>query len=168
MSKDAGSGQWMPAGRHIHACVGAYCIGPLESLGVSLGPFGPRAPECLKSVPRVGDRKSLSIAENHLKPSQEFPEQFGPFIYKMKGFSRNSPQKVHANFAENLGREILGNTFSGLKRVSPECPGHLFDTPGTLSGHFLDTPEPGARRAPETPRATLPGHFGPEGPERLL
>ena len=35
----------------------------------------------------------------------------------MKGFSRNSPQKVHPNFAENLGREILGNTFSGLEKI---------------------------------------------------
>ena len=33
---------------------------------------------------------------------------------------------------------------------------------GTLSGYFLDTPEPGARRAPKTPRGTLSGHFGPE------
>ena len=30
------------------------------------------------------------------------------------------------------------------------------DTPGTLSGHFLDTPEPGAWRVLETPRRTLP------------
>ena len=62
-----------------------------------------------------GDRKSLSIAKNHPKPSQEFSEQFGPSIHKMKGFSRNSPQKVHPNFAQNLGRQILGNTLSGLK-----------------------------------------------------
>ena len=66
-----------------------------------------------------------------------------------------------------------------VPRVSPECPGHLFDTPGTLSGHFLDTPERGARRAPgdtpsdtpsDTPhsRGHSRGHFGPEGPERLL
>ena len=58
------------------------------SHGVSPGPFGPRAPECQKGVPRVSKR----------------------------------------------------------------CP----DTPGTLSGHLFDTPEPGARRAPETPRGTLP------------
>ena len=32
----------------------------------------------------------------------------------MKGFCRNSPQKVHPNFAQNLGRQILRNTFSGL------------------------------------------------------
>ena len=74
------------------------------SLGVSPGPFGPQAPECPKSVPRV----------------------------------------------------------------SPECQKGVLDTPGTLSGHFWDTPEPGAQRALETPRGTLPGHFGPEGPERLL
>ena len=36
--------------------------------------------------------------------------------------------------------------------VSQRCP----DTPGTLSGHFLDTLEPGAQRAPGTPRGTLP------------
>ena len=59
------------------------------------------------------DGKSLSIAKNHLKSSQEFSERFGPFILKMKGFSRNSSQKVHPNFAQNLGRQILGNTFSG-------------------------------------------------------
>ena len=35
-----------------------------------------------------------------------------------------------------------------VPRVSPECPGHLFHTPGTLSGHFLDTPEPGPRGHP--------------------
>ena len=35
----------------------------------------------------------------------------------MKGFSRNSPQKVHPNFAQNLGRQILGNTFSGLNKI---------------------------------------------------
>ena len=38
----------------------------------------------------------------------------------------------------------------------PGGSGHLFDTPGTLSGHFLGTPEPGARRAPGTPCRTLP------------
>ena len=40
----------------------------------------------------------------------------------------------------------------GVPRVSPECQ----DTFLTLSGHLFDTPEPGARRAPETPRRTLP------------
>ena len=49
----------------------------------------------------------------------------------------------------------------GPSGESKKCPesvpgvsGHLFDTLGTLSGHFLDTPEPGARRARETPRDT--------------
>ena len=42
-----------------------------------------------------------------------------------------------------------------VPRVSPECLGHLFDTPGTLSGHFSDIPDAGARKAPETLRGTL-------------
>ena len=62
----------------------------------------------------LGCRKSLSIAKNHLKPSQEFSEQFGPSIHKIKGFGRNSPPKVHPNFAQKLGRQIIENTFSGL------------------------------------------------------
>ena len=41
-------------------------------------------------------------------------EKFGPSIHKMKGFSRNLTPIVHPNFAQNLGRQILGNTFSGL------------------------------------------------------
>ena len=41
-----------------------------------------------------GGRKSLSIAKNWPKPSQEFSEQFRPFIHIMKGLSRNSPQKL--------------------------------------------------------------------------
>ena len=35
----------------------------------------------------------------------------------MKGLSRNWPQNVHPNFAQNLGRQIFGNTSSGLKLV---------------------------------------------------
>ena len=78
--------------------------------------------KCSEIVPEIfeplfgADRKGLSIAKNHPKPSQEFSEQFGPSIHKLKGFSMNSPQEVHPNFAQNLGRQILGNTFSGLDR----------------------------------------------------
>ena len=60
------------------------------------GPFGPRAPECPKSVPRV----------------------------------------------------------------SPECQKGVLDTPGTLSGHFVDSSEPGARRAPGHPEGHPEGHSG--------
>ena len=70
-------------------------------------PFGP-----FFAPVSVGDRKSLSIAKNHPKTSQEFSEQFRPSTHKIKGFSKKSPQKVHPNFAENLGRRILGNTLS--------------------------------------------------------
>ena len=71
---------------------------PGVSLRVSLGLFGPRAPECPKSVPRV----------------------------------------------------------------SPECQKGVPDTPGTLSGHFLDTPEPrlvadrgGCKRLPQNSVSSL-------------
>ena len=42
--------------------------------------------------------------------------------------------------------------------MSRECLGQRFDTPGTLSRHFLDTLEHGARRVPKTPHeaAVLP------------
>ena len=49
---------------------------------------------------------------------------------------------------------------SGVSKKCPESVPGVSGTPFwpflTLSGHFLDTPEPGARRAPETPRRTLP------------
>ena len=35
-------------------------------------------------------------------------------------FNRNSPQKVHPNFAQNLGRHILGNTFSSCLNKMPK------------------------------------------------
>ena len=55
--------------------------------------------------------RSLSIAKNHLKPSQEFSERLGLSTHKMKGFGRNSPPKVDPNFAQNLGRQFLGMPF---------------------------------------------------------
>ena len=61
----------------------------------------------LKIVFKAWGPKNLSIAEIHPKPPQEFSELFGPFIHKIKGFSRNSRQKVYPNFAQNLGRQIL-------------------------------------------------------------
>ena len=43
------------------------------------------------------------------------------------------------------------------------------DLPQESLGPFgPEAPDAGARRAPETPRGTLSGHFRPEGPERLL
>ena len=60
------------------------------------------------------DRKSLPIAKNHPKTSQEFSEQFGGLLHiKCRGFSKNWHAKVHPNFARNLGRQTIGNTFSG-------------------------------------------------------
>ena len=77
----------------------------------------------------LGDSESLSIAKNHPKP-----ERFGPFIHKMKGYSRNAPQKVHANLAQNLGRQVLRNTFSGPNcRNFQELSGNL----GCCFAHLL-------------------------------
>ena len=49
---------------------------------------------------------------------------------------------------------------SGVSKKRPESvPGvskRCLDTPGTLSGHFLDTPEPSAQSTAGTPRRTLP------------
>ena len=68
--------------------------------------------------------------------------------------ARSVPESVPEN--GGCPRECPTGCPKSVPRVSPECPGHLFDTPGTLSGHFLDTPEPGARRALWTLRRTLP------------
>ena len=58
--------------------------------------------------------------------------------------ARIVPGSVRQGASENRG-------VRGVCR-GPEC--HVFETPGTLSGH-LDNPEPGARRAPETLPWTL-------------
>ena len=110
------------------ACTGGGKNGGAgQSAGTGAGRLGPlrkqRQKTLLEPVPalclvwKFGDRKRVSIAKNHSKPSQEFAEQFRPSIHKMRGFSWSSPQKVHPNFAQNLGRQILGNTFSGLKNA---------------------------------------------------
>ena len=49
-----------------------------------------------------------------------------------------------------------GSGVSQILKCPESVPRHLFDTLGTLSGHFLDTPEPGARSALQTPRRTFP------------
>ena len=122
---------------------------PAGLLQESLGPFGPEvSPECPRECPQKPG-VSAGVSDG-VSP--------GPFGLRAPECPKSVP------------------------RVSPECQKGVPDTPGTLSGHFLDTPEPGARRAPGTPRRTLPGTppvFGdtlghtpgtlrPEGPERLL
>ena len=59
-------------------------------------------------------------------------------------------------------RRPLAPGLRSVQKVSRECPRSVkkvtpgvWDTPRTLSGHFLDTPEPGAQRAPGTPLRTL-------------
>ena len=61
-------------------------------------------------------------SSNSKESSEDFPiilsEQSRPFLYKFKGSSKSSPQKVQANFAKNLGRQILGNTFAARSHRS--------------------------------------------------
>ena len=89
--------------------------------------------------PRIRDCKSLAIAKNHPKPSQELSEWCGPFVHKMKGFGRNSPQKVHANFTPKTwedkffqrlrdDKKIKFALFRGVGRGGREenCPKMLF------------------------------------------
>ena len=57
---------------------------------------------------KIGGQKGLPIAKNHLKPFQEFSEQFSSFTHKMKGFGRNSHQKVLPNFAKTWEDKFLG------------------------------------------------------------
>ena len=64
----------------------------------------------------IADWKSLSAAKHNPKTSQKFLNNSGPLTHKMKGSSENSHQKVHPHFNRNLGRQILGNTFSGPKK----------------------------------------------------
>ena len=82
-------------------------------LGVPLVPF------------YSGTIKILSIAKNHLKPSQEFSERFGPLIYKMKGFCRNSPQKF-----TQTSPETWQDKFLGMPCRAPVIP--LKGAPGTV------------------------------------
>ena len=80
--------------------------------------------------------------------------------------------EVSRECAWSVPRGVSGALRAPGSGVSKKCPRSVRDTFLTLGGHsrdtFLDTLEFGARRAPETPRGTLPGHCrdtsGPKGP----
>ena len=55
-----------------------------------------------------GDRKKFSISKNHPKPSQALSERFEPSIHKMKGSSRNSPQKLTRTSPKTWTDKFLG------------------------------------------------------------
>ena len=87
------------------------------------------------------------------------------------------PRSVPESVPENGGclRECPTGCPKSVPRVSSECQKGVPDTLGTLWGHFLDTPEPGARRARGHPIGHSLGHppifgdtlgdtSGPKGP----
>ena len=86
--------------------------------------YGVSDPKRPKKCPGIvtpknfGGRKSLPIAKNDPKPSHEFSDQIGPPTHKTQGFCKNSHEKVHRNFAKNLGRQILGNAFSMPQKLA--------------------------------------------------
>ena len=94
-----------------------------------------------------GPKKSSNSKES----SETFPrisQQIGPFLHKMKGFSKISRQKVHLKFAKNLGRLILGNNFSGpnccvLREAVEQNPEGAFPKGNEISimDHLVDVAE---------------------------
>ena len=113
---------------------------------------GPSGPKCPRSVPE-------SVPENGGCP-RECPTgcprgPSGPGLRSVQKVSRECPRSVRDTFLTLRGHSR--DTFWTLRSPGPEGPrghpvGHSLGHPpfsGTLSG-------------------TLRGHFGPEGPERLL
>ena len=88
-----------------------YLRTPRPATGVSRAPSGPKCPRECPQKRGVSDRVSHGVSSG----------PFGPL-------APECPKSV--------------------PRVSRECQKSVPDTPATLSGHFLDTPELGARRAP--------------------
>ena len=155
------------------------------SFGVSPGPFGPCALECpkIRKLEKAGTvdfkkhphgrwGKGPGCADPRVPAGLPFPVpeilEFLAFRASEKFFQQFS-RDFPGVFLENP-RTDPGNSHSLLEfseKVSPKCPGHRFDTPGTLSRHFLDTPEPGARRGPRNAPKDTCGTLRAR-PERLL
>ena len=109
----------------------------------------------------------LSLA-NSPGQLQESSGPFGPEV--SRGVFRECPRK--RGVSDRVSHGVLWPQApecpKSVPRVSLECSGDLFDTPGTLSGHFFGhSGARGARRAPETPPWDTPsdtprfrGHSG--------
>ena len=76
-----------------------------------MGPLNTTVVFCLGRA-----KKSLLIAKNHPKISQEFSEQFGRSIHKMKGFSKKSCQKFRRTSPKTWEDKFLGIPF-----LAPIC-----------------------------------------------
>ena len=147
-------------------CSGTFA----RSYSVSM--CGSALPENRRRTPhqKAISQNTPKMATNFANPPSSYDSLSGPSGPKW-------PRSVPESVSENGGclKECPTGCFRGLW-APPECSGHLLDTLGAL----LDTPEHGARRAPETPRRTLTPRFrghsqkhsgdtsGPKGPERLL
>ena len=132
-----------------------------ELLGTMTGPF-PKdivmSGRCNKALQHLRRLENLPLAQRLLaKIIQTYVPGVSPRVSPKMGGVRGSVRR------------------GVVQKVSRECPRSVKikgvpDTPGTLSGHFLDTLEPEARRARDTPshtpsdtphfRGHSPGHSG--------
>ena len=92
-------------------------------------------------------RKAPTSQKSHSGPSGPKCPGECPTVSPKMGVSEGVPWGVSGPFGPRAPE-----CQKGVPRVSKRCP----DTLRTLSGHLFDTPWPGARRALETPRRTLP------------
>ena len=97
-----------------------FLVGDLQREGVGVKKFV--LPRRFAFLGEFRYRKIRSIAKNHPKP-RSLPKNFlnNSDLLFTEGFRRNSPQKVHPNFAQNLGRQILGHTIPFLASSDGTC-----------------------------------------------
>ena len=113
----------------------------------------------LSKFESVSDVVTDTDGSSDWKLADQAQESLGPFGPEV---ARSVPESVPEN--GGCPREcptgcLRGPSGPGLQtvqKVSRECPRSVRDTLLRLQGHFLDPSEPGARRAPQTPRRTLP------------
>ena len=142
------------------ACPRKRGLSERVSDGVSLGPFGPRAPECLKSVPRVSPECQKGVPDTPETLSGHFLDTwcFGPEDHRVLQGAPPRGRQVYFTFQSAPGPLFKASkapfltlrvaTPSGhprqapLEKTPPRTPpvfgDTLGDTPGTLR----------ARRAP--------------------
>ena len=101
-----------------------------------------------KTSSSINWRPTKPFNSKHPKPTQELSEQFGPSIHKIKGLVGIHPKKFTRTSPKNLGRQILGNTFSALKVNHPRCfDKEMLATQSMGGGGCLSFPERPAKLA---------------------
>ena len=116
------------------------------------------------ALSRIRKRRVSTVVVYICDPADQLQGSLGPF--GPEWFRRVSPRvspktgvsdRVSHGVSPGPKGPRAPECPKSVPRVFPECLGYLFDTPGTLSGHSFDTPEPpGAAKGPgDTPWDTL-------------